>query len=147
MKTRASIKSPEQLERALSHLGWVVNEHAKPRYYYSGDARYGNEAEECDYVVELPGKYDLGIKRDPDGSWRFVCDSELLTGDFGRGSQGRKIVGDNAVNLYQALGEVEVEMMLEAKGIPYTRVLIDGIAEYSVDTERSEVRDQIGLVA
>jgi hypothetical protein len=130
-----------------------VNEQVKPRYYYSqaqfaGRAGYStNESEVCDYVVELPGKYDLGIKQNPDGTWKLVCDGELLSGNYGRGSEGRKIVGENGINLYQALGEVEVEMMLEAKGISYTKVMIDGKAEYEIDTESSQVRDQIGLSA
>jgi phage tail tube protein FII len=147
VKTTAEIKSREQLERALSSLGWTVNEHATPRYYYTGTGVYGHESEVCDYVVELPGKYDLGIKQNPDGTWKFVCDSELLRGNYGRSSQGRAIVGEEAVNLTQALGEVEVEMMLESKGISYNKIIVNGQTEYEIDTESQQVRDQVALSA
>lgn len=72
-----------------------------------GQARfYGGLSEPCDYVLALPGRYDLGFKRQSDGSFSFVADEELLGGrsgtdGFGRNDPGRKLIGENGGILLQ----------------------------------------------
>lgn len=131
VRTTANIENLDQLRRAALLLGVPIVEQAVPRYYYTGaGGNLGNEAEVCDLVLKLPGRYDLGVKIE-NGKARFVCDSELLRGEYGRASQGRQIVGEDAVNLYTAYEEAGVQLMCEREGLTYSRVVEgDAIAYY-----------------
>ena len=131
VRTTANIEDIAQLRRAALILGVPIVENATPRYYYTGAAgAIGHEAEVCDLVLKLPGRYDLGVKIE-NGKARFVCDSELLHGNYGRGSEGRRIVGEDAVNLYTAYEEAGVQLMCEREGLTYSRVVEgDAIAYY-----------------
>jgi len=100
VKGNSQITDIDVLRVALQNMGLTLKVGGKPRYYYTDAKMYNDEAPECDYVVSLPGKYDLGLKRnDQTQSYDFVCDSELLSGSFGRDSEGRKILGENASKL------------------------------------------------
>lgn len=104
------------LKLAAQKLGVQVKFNAMPRYYFNG-----GESKVCEIVLCLPGKYDLGIKRYNDGHYGFVCDSELLAGSYGAQSEGRKIVGDDGVNLMTAYGEAQVELLLMSQGLAFIR--------------------------
>jgi Protein of unknown function (DUF1257) len=60
----------------------------------------------CEYVLKLHGRYDLGLKKQADGTYSFVADEELIGGKsgtdgFGRADAGRKILGEDCRRLKQ----------------------------------------------
>jgi hypothetical protein len=87
---------------AAKTMGYEIERNATPRFYYTSLVGYGiadvivaRESQSCDLVMKLPGRYDLGFKKNAQGTYDFVCDGELLSGAYGRASQGRAIVGEN----------------------------------------------------
>src|SRR5712691_10360994 len=96
---KSQVTDIECLRIALAAMGLTLQVGGRPRFYFSGNDMYDKESIECDYVVPLPGRYDLGLKRQAEGSYNFVCDSELLSGNFGRGKEGRTLLGENASKL------------------------------------------------
>lgn len=115
-----SIVDPVYIRRACEILGVELLENTTPRYYYTASG--GREAPVCDFVLKLPGKYDLGLRRKADGSFEYVCDNELLRGNFGMNDPSRKLLGDNAQRLVQTYSMAGVELELETHGVPYVRV-------------------------
>jgi hypothetical protein len=128
IKKECNMKDTAAMKLAAEKLGIAVLENAVPRYY--GTNMGGRESQPCDLVLQLPGRYDLGIQQGSDGAFRFVCDSELLTGNYGRSDQGRAMIGEHAENLMTAYGEAETELLLMSYGLAFTR---------SVDTVTGEV--------
>lgn len=118
---KSQIVDIECLRAALDAMGLKLQVGGKPRYYYSGSTVYGDEAIECDYVVPLPGRYDLGLKKQTDGSYSFVCDSELLSGSYGRGSEGRALLGENASKLINEYVYAAAQMDAAISGEVVTR--------------------------
>lgn len=106
------IKDLKAAEDAAKALGCQVEHGTKPRYY--GTSFGGHESKPCDLVIKLPGKYDLGLKKNAQGTYDFVCDNELLSGSFGRSDQSRQLLGDNAARFKQEYAAA-VAMRLGAK--------------------------------
>lgn len=133
VKTEAELTNIEQLRRAAQLMGVEITEQAAPRYYYTGaSGALGRESEVCDVVLKLPGRYDLGIQF-KDGKSVFVCDSELLTGNYGRASEGRRVVGEHGVNLKNAYEEAGVQLLCEREGLAYTRQVVGDSIEYYIN--------------
>ena len=129
------------LEAAAIRMGLTVKHNAEPRYY--GTAWGGNESKQCELVICLPGKYDLGVKRYDDGHYGWVCDSELLSGSFGLSDLGRKLLGTNAENLMTAYEEVKLEDELMKAGVSFIRLVDpDGTVRYEVSDEQLETLAQ-----
>ena len=129
VENRCEFERLDLIERAAERLGIQVEHGAVPRYW--GTKWGGTEATACDLVLRLPGKYDLGVRRAPDGKLSLICDSELLSGKFGSQDLGRKLLGENAVLLANAYEEIKLEEFLLNSGVGYTRnVLEDGTVEY-----------------
>lgn len=127
VEKESEITNLDYVEQTCERLGLPVERNAKPRYYYVG----GHEATVCDLVIKLPGKYDLGLKRMANGTYAYVCDSELLSGNYGRSDAGRQLLGENAALLMQGYNEVKVEDMLMQSGINFTRTVdADGVVIY-----------------
>jgi len=96
VKGQSKITDIDVLRQALQNMGLGLRNGGRPRFYYD----QSEAGIDCDYVVPLPGKYDLGLKmNESTGTYDMVCDSELLSGSYGRGSEGRKILGENAEKL------------------------------------------------
>lgn len=77
------LKDPDALARACQRLGWQMRQGGKVRYY-------NGPADECDYTIELLGEtssygyelatvYNLGIKRQEDGTYSILCDNAMGT--------------------------------------------------------------------
>lgn len=104
----------EALRTAAKDLNLELQQHGQVRYYYG--------TKSADYVLKLPGKYDLGFVKQPDGSYQFLADNELVGGrvssdGYGRGDQGRKILGENCQNLYQRYRYRQFERRAKARGL------------------------------
>lgn len=104
----------EALKVAGKDLNLELQEHGQVRYYYGTKA--------ADYVLKLPGKYDLGFVKQPDGSYQFLADNELVGGasgsdGYGRADAGRKILGENCQNLYQRYRFRQFERRAQSRGM------------------------------
>ena len=94
----------EALKAAAKNLGAELTACESGVRYWSG-------RQPADYMIALPGNYDLGFKQQQtDGTFSMVCDGELLSGDFGRGGEGRKIIGENAFRLKQEYAAAVIEL-------------------------------------
>lgn len=110
---RAAVKALQEQHPEIS-----LEENAAPRYW--GSLFGGTEATVCEYVLRLPGKYDLGFKQQDDGSYSFQCDTELLTGGFGRGDVGRAIIGEHAAVLKQTYTVERMRLLARQRGHAFT---------------------------
>jgi len=135
VRVQCEVADEELLVRAAEKLGLEVERNALPRYWES--AYGGKESRACDLVILLPGKYDLGVKRGEDGTYQWVCDTELLSGDFGADDPGRKILGEHAENLMTMYGAAAVERDLLGGATYQTSIGADGTVYY--DVEESEL--------
>jgi len=131
VRVECKVEDEELVARAAERLGLAVERNAVPRYW--GSAYGGGESETCDLVVKLPGKYDLGVKRGEDGTYRWVCDTELLEGAYGADDPGRKLLGEHAEHLMTAYGCAAVERDLLQGAAYQTSVGADGTVYYDVD--------------
>jgi hypothetical protein len=143
----SEIDDEQALRRAMEMLGVPVLENTKPRYYrdalgLSYQSYTKDESVVCDFVLTLPGKYDLGLKRNQEGKYEYVCDNELLSGSYGKLDLSRRFLGDNAEKLMTAYGNAKVELMLLNSGIPFERVTLEnGDTQYIVDEEHAVTRE------
>ena len=104
----------EALKTAAKDLGLELQEKGQVRYYYG--------TKEADYVLKLPGKYDLGFVKQADGSYQFKADNELIGGrsgsdGYGRGDVGRQVLGENCQNLYQRYRYRQFEQRARQRGL------------------------------
>ena len=95
-----------------------------------GDVRYYSGTTPADYVIKLPGRYDLGFKQQADGSFAYVCDSELLSGNFGRGGEGRARIGEQGETLAQYYATAKLKHVLARKGRRITSVREENGVQY-----------------
>src|ERR687892_701427 len=96
---QTEFRDPEAIKAAAKALGIEVVANAKARFYMGF-------SDTCDLVLKLPGRYDLGLKRNDTGTYSFVCDEELLGGrygsdGYGRSDAGRKAIGEEGRRLKQ----------------------------------------------
>lgn len=59
----------DALRAAVESFGLTLEEGGNCRFYQGSPA--------VDYLVKFPGRYDVGFKRELDGTLSMVCDSEL----------------------------------------------------------------------
>lgn len=104
---RTEITDEAAVRAVAAAWGCTVEASAVPRYYST--AWGGQEAAVCDLVVRLPGKYDLGLMLQADGTYKAMCDTELLNGSFGRNDSGRLLCGTNLDQFMQAYAVKRVE--------------------------------------
>lgn len=85
--------------------------------------RYGSEKENCEWGIKLPGNYDLGFNKDKvTGFYSMVADKELTEPkhDYGgRGTKGRKIVGEQGGTILQYYFLAKTQN--DAMGVPIHR--------------------------
>lgn len=98
-EVKTLIKDAQAIEDAAKKLDCKLDTNAQPRYY--GSAYGGRESKSCDYVLRLPGKYDLGLKKNAGGTYDFVADNELFSGSFGRDDASRRFLGEDASRFRQ----------------------------------------------
>lgn len=75
VKPEERITDIEALKSAAKDLNMTLVEKGQVRYYHG--------TKDADYVLKLPGKYDLGFVKQKDGSYQFLADNELVGGPFG----------------------------------------------------------------
>jgi hypothetical protein len=122
---KCEIKDLAAAEEAAKALGCTVEHGTKPRYY--GTSYGGSEAKTCDLVVKLPGKYDLGLFKNPDETYSFMSDNELMSGSFGRNDAGRVLLGENAGKFRQEYAAAVAMKAARKKGIAaFRKVREDG---------------------
>jgi len=131
VRVECSVTDLGLLKSAASRLGLVVEENGVPRYF--GSAHGGRESQACELVILLPGKYDLGVKRRPDGAYEWICDGELLAGSYGRDDAGRALLGEGAEHLMTAYAQAAVERDLLPGATYSTSIGEDGTIFYDVD--------------
>lgn len=63
---KTKIADIEALRLAVKEMGLELVPNQRPRGYRMGDL--------CDYVVRLKGPYDVGLKKNPTGTYDIVAD-------------------------------------------------------------------------
>ena len=106
---KTQIKDMSAAADAAKELGCQFTKGGRVRYYYS--------TQDADYVLHLPGKYDLGFKLQEDGTYSFLCDNELLSGSFGRNDASRVHLGDNAGRFRQEYAAAVAMRAARKKGL------------------------------
>jgi hypothetical protein len=106
---KTQIKDMIAAADAAKELGCQFTKGGRVRYYYS--------TSDADYVLHLPGKYDLGFKKESDGTYSFVCDNELLSGSFGRNDASRVHLGEDAQRFRQSYASHVVQRAARRKGV------------------------------
>jgi hypothetical protein len=117
VKPEERITDIAALRSAAKDLGLELTEKGQVRYYFG--------TKEADYVLKLPGRYDLGFVKQPDGSYQFLADNELIGGKsgtdgYGRADAGRKVLGENCQNLYQRYRYRQFERRARERGLSVT---------------------------
>jgi hypothetical protein len=71
------LKSIPDVASACTALGWTLYTGGRVRYYYG-------EGETCDYTITFGGAdaslastYNLGLQRQPDGTYKVLCDNSM----------------------------------------------------------------------
>lgn len=111
---RTAFVNREALFAAGEALGHPLIEGGQARYY-------SGLSGECDLLMKLPGRYDLGFKREDDGKFAAVCDSEVLTGSYGRSDAARQILGENLARFKQEYAAAVAQQFARKSGFAYSR--------------------------
>lgn len=91
---RSEVRDLDAVRDALSALN---EQHgSKLTLDDTGDVRFYYGTHRADHVIKFEGRYDMGLTRQADGTYAFVCDSEALHGNYGRGQDVRRVFGDDA---------------------------------------------------
>ena len=128
---KSQVKFPDAILQAAQVLGVTVVQREKARFY-------SGYSEQCDYVLQLPGRYDLGLKQMPDGTFYFVCDEEVLSDTENvRNGEALRILGRRAGRFLQEYQAAVVLKQAREAGLTYHRTtLSDGTLQIRL-TERS----------
>jgi len=109
------IRSIEALQLACAALEVSLTQGSRARFY-------AGHSEPCDYVITLPGRYDLGLTyQQASGTYAFVADMELFTGSFGRRDPGRQLLGEQASRLKQEYAYAVLQLEARRKGLQIAR--------------------------
>lgn len=106
------------INNGLEHKITIV-ENQKPRMYFSG------QGEVCDYVLILPGKYDVGLKKNQKGTYDLVFDSHGNHVYSVLGSSHGKSQLKHVLNLVQEYQKAAVLAQAAAQGLPIESVSYD----------------------
>ena len=119
-KITAEIKDLEVLKKAVDSMGFKFEEHGECRYYYGTKTK--------DYVIKLPGKYDVGISKDGD--------SYSVEADF-YDNHVERYVGNNANLLIQnyTVEKIKAEVSKENLAILGTEQQGENMALKIIDPE------------
>ena len=110
------IRSIEALQLACAALGVSLTQGGRARFY-------AGHSEACDYVITLPGRYDLGLTyQQASGTYAFVADAELLEGPVhARNQPGRQILGERGQRLRQEYAYAVFQLEARRKGLQLAR--------------------------
>ena len=118
---QSQIKFPQEILTAANALGITVIQQAKARFY-------AGSSDVCDFVLQLPGRYDLGLKRMADQTYHFVCDEEVLSEvENERNRDALRILGKGAGRFLQEYQAAVARKQAQKAGLTYHRhTLSDG---------------------
>ncbi|GJL49227.1 MAG: hypothetical protein NPIRA01_04540 [Nitrospirales bacterium] len=112
---QSQIKFPEAILQAAHALGITVSHQAKARFY-------AGHSEPCEYVLQLPGKYDLGLKLMPDHTYHFVCDEEVLSETENvRNGDAMRVLGKRAGRFLQEYQAAVAFKQAQEAGLTFQR--------------------------
>lgn len=86
-----------------------------------GDVRFYYGTQRADRIIKMPGRYDMGFTQQADGSYNFVCDTEALSGNYGRGDDVRALFGDQGSVLLQEYASAKIGITARMEGHSMTR--------------------------
>jgi hypothetical protein len=116
---QTTINNIEALKAADKALGLELKTGGQVRGY--GDTRY----KETDYMIELPGPFDLGFRKQADGTYTMECDGGLMQGWYGS-EAGMAKIGRNAGWLKQEYAFAILQAEARRKGRTVQRQNVDG---------------------
>lgn len=118
---KSQIKFSDAIIEAAQALGLSVAQRTTARFY-------AGNSETCDYVLQLPGRYDVGLKRMSDNTYHFVCDEEVLSETENiRNAESLRILGIKAGRFLQEYQAAVARKEAERAGLTYQRTtLSDG---------------------
>ena len=70
------VRDIDALAKAVAKIGWQLHQGGQVRYYRG-------PADQCDYIIEmtteprLKERYNIGLKRQEDGSYKILCDNSM----------------------------------------------------------------------
>lgn len=107
---QTQFKDIDALREAVESFGLKLTEGGHCRFYSGSPA--------VDYLVTLPGTYDVGFKVQGDGSLSLLCDSELLKEKIytGKPSEAYKLWGAGFVGLKDAYSANLITSTYRAQG-------------------------------
>jgi hypothetical protein len=114
-----TIKDIRALKEAAKALGLELKTGGQVRGY--GGTRY----KETDYMIELPGPFDLGFRKQADGTYAMECDGGLMQGWYGS-EAGMAKIGRNAGRLKQEYAYAILQAEARRKGRTVQRQNVDG---------------------
>ena len=118
---QSQIKFPQEIFTAAQALGISVMQKAKARFY-------AGSSDVCDFVLQLPGRYDLGLKLMADQTYHFVCDEEVLSETENvRNSDALRVLGKRGGRFLQEYHAAVAMTQARQAGLIYQRnTLSDG---------------------
>jgi len=114
-----TIRNIQALTEAAKALGLELKTGGRVRGY--GGTLY----KETDYMIELPGRFDLGFRKQADGTYAMECDGGLFLGWYGS-ELGMQAIGTNAGRLKQEYAFAVLQAEARRKGRTVQRQNIDG---------------------
>ena len=119
VQVKTEFNDPDALRAAvdacaeLAGVDVTLGGAGKVRFYFEGTLDEDNRA---DYVIKLPGRYDIGFKQNADGTLTVISDSEALSGHYRRGDDASRILGENLGLLRQEYTHAKMMAMCSARG-------------------------------
>jgi Protein of unknown function (DUF1257) len=104
-----TIKDIRALKEAAKALGLELKTGGRVRGYG------GTLFEEIDYMIKLPGPFDLGFRKQADGTYAMECDDGLMQGWYGS-EAGMAKIGRNAGALKQQYALAILQAEARRKG-------------------------------
>ncbi len=80
---------------------------------------------ETDYMIKLPGPFDIGFRKQTDGTYAMECDGGLLQGWYDS-ERGMEKIGRNAGRLRQEYAFAILQAEARRKGRTVQRQDVDG---------------------
>jgi hypothetical protein len=114
-----TIRDIQALKEAAKALGLELKTGGQVRGY--GGERY----KETDYMIELPGPFDLGFRKQANGTYTMECDGGLMQGWY-NSEAGMTKIGRNAGRLKQEYAYAILQAEARRKGRTVQRQNVDG---------------------
>lgn len=105
----------DSLRAAVESFGLKLEE--------GGECRYFSGRPRVDYLVKLPGNYDVGFKHEADGSLNIMCDSEMYKPTIYNGQKSEAYArwGEGFQKLSAEYNAQRITSMYRRKGYSVSR--------------------------